>query len=139
MITQEQEQEQRAIGKRCRGPHVRSVAAVVKELTAAVVANPKGDAATEGGEGWLTADVHALLSASTSTRELVTTLLENGFRAAASLCDAAARGPGCGQDVNDLIIAAGHFDGEPHEVTCPQCKTVIKYTPTNYDAEAEAE
>lgn len=34
----------------------------------------------------------------------------------------------CGQDVNDLILADGKFDGENHEVICPKCGTKHIYS-----------
>lgn len=136
--TQEQiEQEVRAVGRMCRGPHRRKVAAVVKDLAKAIKAAPDSEVALEGGAGWYNEDVSAILLACKTTQEVVAVLLEAGQYAAASFCDAAARRPGCGQDVNDLMLAAGKFDGEEQEVECPRCKTVIKYTPANYEADVE--
>jgi hypothetical protein len=36
--------------------------------------------------------------------------------------------PVCGQDVNELIIADGKFDGEDHPVKCPKCGTIHTYS-----------
>ena len=33
----------------------------------------------------------------------------------------------CGQDMNDLMIADGHYDGETHAVQCPKCKQPLNY------------
>lgn len=136
------EQEIRAIGRRCRGPHRRSVAVCMKELVATVMRDPTGQIAREGIDDadaptWLDADAIEVLRACKTTREVVVVLLDQEKKFAAKLIDHAARQPGCGQDVNDLILAAGQFDGEEHEVECPRCETTIKYTPANYEAEVE--
>jgi hypothetical protein len=34
----------------------------------------------------------------------------------------------CGQDVNELILADGVFDGSERTVTCPRCGNVISYS-----------
>ena len=41
-------------------------------------------------------------------------------------------GPGCGFDLNPLILA-GPLDGEEHPYTCPQCKQVSYITPAKAD------
>lgn len=33
----------------------------------------------------------------------------------------------CGQDMNELMVADGKFDGETHTVQCPKCKQPLNY------------
>jgi hypothetical protein len=58
-------------------------------------------------------------------REIVSRLIADDDLAQARALDANARKP-CGQDVNDLILAAP-LDGEDHVVACPACGVAISY------------
>ena len=57
--------------------------------------------------------------------------LANGDRQGASALDAGGR-PGCGQDVNELIVKAG-LDGQEHESACPKCGVLLSWRAPSFE------
>jgi len=66
-------------------------------------------------------------------RERIDQALAKGDRAGASRIDAEGR-PGCGQDVNDLIVKGG-LDGKEHEAACPKCRVSLTWTAPHFNRE----
>lgn len=144
----------RSVERRCRGPHVMTVAAAVTLLAAAIdrdratkasfLADKENDpdalpAPLMGDDHdapWFDEAFEKTLLGCASTRDVATALLEIGQNPAAAFVDTVARGKGCGFDVNALI-AAGPFNGEPANVACPKCKTVIRFTPAIYEIDLD--
>jgi hypothetical protein len=147
----------RHFSARCRGPHRLSVDRTVDELHIAIERERDVKAAHRASGGvdedlpaprlgidhehaWFTPEKIAQLKAHDSTKALQTTLMEEGQDKAATLVDAAARGAGCGYDVNN-IIATLPFDGRRYiketekidnRIACPACGLLLNVTAPSY-------
>lgn len=70
--------------------------------------------------------------------ELKAQLLEAGDLEGARLANRVGR-PGCGQDINDLIVAHLDEPGEELEEECPGCKRTVAFTVPVFDDDDRAE
>ena len=112
----------RAIEKKCMGPlksmSERSIRGLLRRLSEDTSFPPDERKAA-------VAVVEAAAKQGADAAGIIAALRGEGLVSAAQVANALFRA-GCGQDVNDLILA-GPLDGEEHRYTCPACGVEASY------------
>jgi hypothetical protein len=133
----------RSVGRRCRGSHSGLGTALKRferEKAAAEVAVARGNESQQAAVERAQADIAAITEAAEglndpTVAQVVVALLDSGARDLAVRLDKRAR-EGCGQDINDLILAHP-LDGLPKAEECPGCGRLVTWTPQDLDGADE--